>query len=320
MESVWQTSRMFLLPAVAAGALAFGVWLVLQTIFSAGKTGTEKALEDFSRVSTPKGVGSGSESDARMGSEAYKIRLAYAGFGINVTGWEKPALYLTYLGVGAGLLVPVLFFGLPVVLALGIPFIGFVAVNALVDSKWQALRMDLEREIPVMLARLSSLLKANPNLIETLENIAEGLDPQKPLKPWVLRLANKLQSQRRKGLEDMQAEAHRISPSLLLAVVEIGRVWETGGGGYSEALRMAAANLSTLMETRSQAYAVSTGAWSTARTILLALGFTLGIVIVSPVSKPYFSTFIIQMALLVVMIWGGIGYWNIRDAINDVVE
>jgi len=319
MDVVWQVLRTVLFPALAAGSLAVVAWLLLQAVLASGKTGAEKALEDFARVDTPKGEGS-QESDVAMGSEAYRIRLAYAAFGLNVAGWEKPALYLTYLVVGGVLLIPVFLFGLPLVLMLGIPFLGFIAVNALVDSKWQALRMELEREIPVMLARLSSLLKANPNLIETLENIAEGLDPQKPLQRWVLRLANKLQAQGRKGLEDMQAEAHLISPSLLLAVVEIGRVWETGGSGYSEALRMAAANLSDLMETRSQAYAVSTGAWSTARTILLALGFTLVMVIVNPVSKHYFATPVIQTALLLVMVWGGIGYWNIRDSINDVVE
>ncbi len=308
--------RSFVFPALAAGALAWIGWYLLKGALASSKTGAERALEDFSQVQAPKKT----DNDARMGSQEYKIRLAFSAYGLDVSGWEQIAVYLAYAIAGIGLSAAVVIAGLPLVLVLAAVFIGFVGVNALVDSKWDTQRLEIEREIPVMLTRLSSLLKANPNLIETLDNIAEGLDPQKPLKDWVRRFASKLQSSGRKGLEEMQEEASGISPSLMLAVVEIGRLWETGGSGYGEALRLAAGNMSDLMETRSQANAVAVGAWGTARTILLALGFTLGMVLINPVSKPFFSTTLMQIALLATLIWGGIGYWNIKDSINEVLE
>jgi len=65
---------------------------------------------------------------------------------------------------------------------------------------------------------------------------------------------------------------------------------------------------------------VAAGAWGTTRTILLALGFTLGAVLVNPVSKPAFQTPLLQLGLLLVVVWGGFGYWQIRDAIASVTE
>jgi len=121
-------------------------------------------------------------------------------------------------------------------------------------------------------------------------------------------------------LDEMQRQAQQISPALLLVVVEIGRLWETGGKGYSDALRQASENLASLVETRSQANAVAAGAWGTTRTILIALGFTLGMVLVNPISKPAFQQILMQIALLAMMFWGGLGYWQIKDAINSVTE
>jgi hypothetical protein len=118
----------------------------------------------------------------------------------------------------------------------------------------------------------------------------------------------------------MQVEAHSISPSLLLAVVEIGRLWETGGQGYTDALRLASENMADLIETRSQAHEVAAGAWGTARTILLALGFTLGSVLVNPISKPAFQMPALQFGLLAAVAWAGLGYWHIRDMIATVAD
>jgi len=304
------------LPLFAAAALAFIGYGVVAAVFASSRTQAERALADFTRpVNAPK-----SGQDAPMGSPEYKIRLGFSSFGLNVAGWEQIALYGVCGLVGIALVIPILIVGLPPVLAIAAPFLGYVAINAYFDGKWEAVRLDIDKELPTMLTRLSSLLKANPNLIETLDNVAEGLDPDKPLKDWIRRFAARLQASGRQGLDETQAEAQRISPALLLAVVEIGRLWETGGSGYIEALRLAAVNMADLMETRSQASAVAAGAWGTARTILLALSFTLGTVLVNPISKPAFQTPLMQGVMLAALIWAGFGYWNIKDAIAAVVE
>ncbi len=306
------------LPLVGAGALAWIAWSMIANLFKGSKTATQKHLDEFNRMDI--GAAGPKAAEARMGSKEYKIRLAFRSYGLDVAGWEQVAMFIAYGLFFAAASAPVIIVGLPVVLLVGAPFLGYIVVNAMVDSKWEALKLSMEKELPVMLTRLSSLLKANPNMIETLNNVAEGLDPDKPLSKWISRLANKLQASGHKGLDEMKAEAEMISSSLLLAAVEIGRVWETGGGGYTEALRMAADNLSDLMETRSQAQAVANGAWGTARTILMAVGLTMGLVLVNPVSKKYFDTPLMQAALVGMMVWAGLGYMNIRDAINEVLE
>jgi Flp pilus assembly protein TadB len=300
----------------AAGTLAYMVYFLLERLL-AYTSGPGRALDAYARRSGAEDAGA---AQAELGSRAYKICLAFSAYGLDVGGWEMPALYLAYGVAAIFLCAPVLLFGLPTSLLIAALFLGYLLVNALVEGRWERLRQQIEKEIPTLLIRLSSLLKANPNLIETLDSVADGLDPDRPLKPWVKRLASRLQSSGRRGLEEMQLEAQSISPSLLLAVVEIGRLWETGGKGYSDALRMASENVADLVQTRAQANAVASGAWGTTRTILLALGFTLGAVLVNPVSKPAFQTPLLQLGLLLLVVWGGFGYWQIRDAIASVTE
>ncbi len=305
-----------LLPWTAAAAIAWIGSILAEGLLALGRTQVEKALADFSRPA----ASIRNSQEIRMGTPEYKIHLGFRKLGLNVAGWEQVALYAGCALAAVTLAVPVLFLGLPLLLLPAAPFLGYVALSAFIDNQWQAVCWNIDRELPTMLSRLSSLLKANPNLIETLDNVAEGLDPDKPLQYWIRRFAGQLQSAGRQGLEEAQAEALPISPALLLAVVEIGRLWETGGAGYIEALRLASANLADLMETRSQANAVAAGAWSTARTILLALSFTLGAVLVNPVSKPAFQTPLMQGMMLAALIWAGFGYWNIKDAIGAVVD
>ncbi|HNT25579.1 MAG TPA: hypothetical protein PKM21_14500 [Anaerolineales bacterium] len=303
-------------PFVAAGAIATIIYLIAQMIYAV-RSGAARAVTDFRSVSEPKVKG---DKRVTFGTKEHRIQMAFKGYGLDVGGWEQPAVYLAIAVIAVGIAVPVVFLRLPFVLLLLAPFLGFVIVNAVIDGKWSDTRMSMEKEIPTVLIRLSSLLKANPNVIETLGTVAQGLDPEKPLKVWIERLTEKMHKSGQAGLKEMQDEAELISPSLLLTVVLVGRAWETGGKGYGEALRLASDNLADLMETRSQAQAVAAGAWGTSRTILMALGVTLLAVLLNPVSRPSFSTPLIQAALAVAVIWGGFGYWQIRDAINLVTE
>lgn len=307
-----------LAPITAAAALACLLYLGSGALLAGMQSGAAKALSGY--YAQPVNPGDGQTSGPPMGSRAYRIQLAFSAYGLNVSGWEEMAVYLTTALFSSLVVGSIWLAGLPPVLMLAGIFIVYTAVSAFVEGRWEGQKLAIEKEIPTLLMRLSSLIKANPNLIETLDNLAAGLDPQKPLQGIVRRLASRLQAAGRHGLEEMQAEAEGISPSLLLAVVEIGRMWETGGQGYSDALRLAADNLASLMETRSQASALAAGAWGTARTILIALGVTLGTVMANPISKPAFQLPLIQAMLVGAVVWGGIGFWRIRDMIAAVTE
>jgi hypothetical protein len=118
----------------------------------------------------------------------------------------------------------------------------------------------------------------------------------------------------------MQAEAGDISPSLLLVVVEIGRLWETGGVGYSQSFQMVSENLAGILEGRSKASAKADGAWSTIRVIVLALGGAIFLAFSSPGSSSMFRTPTVQIAILVAVAWAVVGFSYIGDLIRESVE
>lgn len=310
------TRQIFILIApILAGLAAALVGFQLSSWVLQLRSGAARALADYRVDARQKET-----TSVVMGSRRYQIGLAFSSYGINTSGWEETALWTACALAAFGIWLPLFVLGFPLVIWLAAPFLGFVIVNAMIDSKWSQLKLALEKELPTFLLRLSSFLQASPNLIRALDEVAEGLDPEKPLQAWMKRFAAELQGSGQAGLERMQAEAAGISPSLMLAVVEIGRLWETGGQGYTRALKLAGENMAQLLETRAQANAVATGAWSTARTILIALSVTLGATLTNPVSRPAMSTPLVQVALLFALVWAGLGFGQIKDLVDSIVE
>ena len=258
--------------------------------------------------------------DAPIGSPAHKIRLAFAVYGLDVNGREQFSLYLAIAVLGLGLAIGAAVFGLPPLFWLGGPAIAYFAVNSLVNSKWNKVRMAMEKEIPSFLMNLSSMIQINPNVLQVLEDASLSLNPKGQLKPWIERLVSSIQSHGRKGLEEMQAEAGDLSPSLLLVVVEIGRLWETGGQGYSQSFQMVSENLAGILEGRSKAFSKADGAWGTIRVIVLALGGAILMAFSTPGSSTLFRTPGAQIAIAVAIAWSVFGFSYIGDLIRESVE
>ncbi len=63
---------------------------------------------------------------------------------------------------------------------------------------------------------------------------------------------------------------------------------------------------------------MAAGAWGTTRTILIALGFTLGMVLVNPISKPAFQQPLMQVALLAMIEGYAPSYGGYSDIIGGV--
>jgi len=257
---------------------------------------------------------------APIGSPAYKIRLAFAGFGLDVNGHEQLSLYVTIGILSLGLAISAAAFGLPTLFWLGGPAIAYFAVNSLVKGKWNQVCTALEREIPSFLMNLSSVIQLTPNVIQALEDASLSLDPGGYLRPWIERLVHGIQSQGKKGLDEIQAEAGDISPSLLLAVVEIGRLWETGGQGYSRSFQMVAENLGSILEGHARASSKAAGAWGTIRVIVLALGGAILLAFSAPGSSALFRTPTAQIAILLAIAWATFGFSYIGDLIHETIE
>jgi len=257
---------------------------------------------------------------APVGSQAYKIRLACSGFGLDVAGWEELALWAARILVTLVLAVPIALSSLPPMVYLVAPAVAYVAVNSVINNKWNSIRLGIEKEIPTLLLRVSAVVQASPNVMDALTEVTASLDPDGPLKAWMERFTQRLQISGQKGLEDALAEATAISPSLALVVIEIGRLWETGGIGYIEAFRLVSDNLAGILEARAQAAAKSAGAWGTVRIILLALGFAIYMVMGNPGTAHMFHAWYAQLGLLAVLVWAAVGWNIIGDTIQEATR
>ena len=304
-----------ILPLVAASALAAIGFYTLEWLLSLA-AGSRKALADFSNTREAGKNG----QQVSMGSQPYKIRLAFSSYGLDVSGWEETALYLAYGLAALVLLVPIALAGFPPVIWLAAPGLAYVIVNSLVAGKWNKVRQAIEKEIPLLLTRLSGSLQASANVLNALSEEAEDLEPGGPLQAWVRRLVQKMQSAGVAGLQEMQQEARDISPALLLFSVQVERLYATGGQGYLQAFQMTSQNLSNLLETRAEAVAVADGAWGTIRIIVLALGGAVASVMLNPASKTISGNPLVQVAILIAIVWAGVGWWYIGDTIQTATE
>ena len=300
-----------ILAAVCAAVMAYGL---LNWLFSR-RPSSDSLLRDYGASQTAATV-----SESRTGSQEYKIAIAFAGYGLDVRGRELFSLYLAIGIVGTGLVIAMAVIGLPMLFWLAGPVVGYFGVNSLINSKWNTVRMAMEKEIPSFLMNLSSVIQLNQNVMQALEDASLSLNPKGPLKPWIERLVHAIQSRGKKGLDEMQAEASDISSSLLLVVVEIGRLWETGGQGYSQSFQMVSENLAGILQGRSKAFSKADGAWGTIRVIVLALGGAIFLAFSTPGSSQLFRTLTAQIAIVVAVAWAAFGFSYIGDLIREAVE
>jgi len=308
----------FIFPLLAAGALAVCLYFLLNGLL-AWQWGARRALADFQQAEVDPGSPK-DQSTPQMGSKIYKLRVAFSVYGLDVSGWEQSALVLAYASGAIVLLLPLIMFRLPMLLWLAAPVLSFFLVNGLVESKWSKLRQQIEKEIPLLLTRLSGALQSSSNILAVLSEEAENLEPGGPLQAWLVRLVQRIQAQGASGLTSIQEEAKDISPALLLFAVQVERLYETGGQGYVEAFQMTADNLSGLLETRAEANAVADGAWGTVRIIALALGAALVSVLLNPASTAISQNSLVQAGMLFAILWAGVGFWYIGNTIREAVE
>jgi len=308
-----------IIPILAAACAAVIVYGLLSWLFGR-RPSSEALLRDFASPQARATV-----AEARVGSQEHKIRMffehsAFAGYRLDVSGRELLSLYLTVGALGLGIAVILASLGMPPLFWLAGPAVAYFGVNSLVNGRWNKVRRSMEKEIPSFLMNLSSVIQLNPNVIQALEDASLSLNPQGQLKPWIERLGHALQSRGKPGLDEMQAEASDISSSLLLVVVEIGRLWETGGQGYAQSFQMVSENLSGILEGRARAYAKADGAWGTIRVIVLALGGAIFIAFSTPGSSELFRTPTAQIAIVAAVAWAGFGFTYIGDLIRESVE
>lgn len=273
-----------ILPFVGAGVAAF-------MIFVFGKSLSEDLFKRRSKDRVKDMVGIEEIKDikpADFGSKEYKIRLAFARFNVDVYQHERLALNATRIlaAVVFGTAMHLLF-NLPWATSSAGSIGGILIVNAFAANAWMKLCNDIDKEIPIFLSGFTSTIQVNPNVLQAVEEEASVLAVNSPLKRWLTdRFVRQGQERGISALDDLIAEAFRVSNSLGVMVFLIGRLWRTGGMEWRRSFGLAAQNLEGVMEARVLGLAAGTSAKNAVKVII---GVTM-LVIMVMARNPIFST------------------------------
>ncbi len=250
------------------------------------------------------------------GSQAHRIRLAAAAYGLDVTGWEQAALYTAYAVLSLPLVFALLSLKRGALLALGGPPLAVMIVNSTIEGKWHDYRARMVREIPLLMSRLSGTLQVRQNVRLALSDEVQNLDPKGPLREWLTYVTAGLQ--RGEKLSRYQEEARAISPALALLITQLERAQETGGGGYADAFTTSALRLQDILTVQAEAHATAASARKVIRNIVLMLGIS--IVSMFRQLPVGIAPAWMDAGLLLLIAWAFYGWNYINHLIAEVVE
>jgi hypothetical protein len=304
-----------LLPALGAAALAVIGYLVAERlVMGLGSKSSVTRLEAFAGTAAAPGV-----TAVPVGSSTHRVRLAFARYGIAAGGREDFILWMARLVVGIGLTLLLLVAGLPFVTSLIGLVAGYVLVNGLITRTWNKMRTDVEAEIPGLLSGLKSAISTAPNVPQALADTARTLRIGGPLRSWAEQTASRMHAEGQPCLEALRKEAAAVSSSLAVCVELIGRMWTTGGEGYSQAFENAADNLRDVLSARVLARARGAGAQSTTN-LLMGLAFVVIVFINrNPSMAVTVRTPLVQVAYAVIFLMIVYGYTMINNMIENAV-
>lgn len=258
---------------------------------------------------------------SHYGSQEFKIRLAFAKYHITVT--KNEYLYLNLARLGMGVLVSLallLIFNLPPGASAAGMIGGLMIVNTLAGTAWTEMCGNIDREIPIFLSGFTSTIQVNPNVMQAVEEETTVLQAGGPLQKWLrerfLRLG---QEKGVSAVEELVAEAFRISNALGVMVFLIGRLWRTGGMEWARSFALASANLEGVMEARIMGLAAGQSAKGAVKVII---GVTLAVVIVlarNPLFTSAMHSLLVQAVYGVGIITMIFGYGYMGNMIDNLM-
>ena len=292
---------------LTAAGLGIGGWAIAQLMLQY-KRG-QSALETYYSIATE-------HLPVPVGSWEHRVRVA---FGEKAAGREQAVYWGASVAVGLALAIGLILAQIPLLYAVPLGLLGgWLTINTWLNTKWLQIVRAIEHELPTFLRTLGSVLAVTPNVTEALEEATASLEVHGPLWKWMQRFAHELRINRHAAFETMKQEAGRLSPHLLFTVVEIQRLWETGGQQFAHAFRQAAEDQARLMRARNEAQAEIDGARSTLRVILLSLG---GAVYFSIRMNPQpYTTLWGKMGLAGVAALAAVGWWLLQSMMREVLE
>ena len=301
-------------PALVAGLAAFTVGYILYDLVVKRRIAASQAEKQLRGFLTD-AADEETVAELPVDSWGYKFQVA----GIQV----RPEQAQTYLYGGSALLAAVAFlganaFGLPPILALGLAGFAVMVPTLYLNGKVKTRAKRMEKELPMALQRVATNIRIHPDVAETLQAVAETLDEDSPLAAELRRTARDLRTHGRQALDEFEARAQLVSPSLAAVAFQLGRYAERGSGAFGEAFTAAAENLHKILEGRSKAEAKSSEAMGAIKIIPAMLALVMLYFMNDPTMKATFQMPMMQIFLAVLAGWMGLGYWFMKGMIEDI--
>ena len=260
-------------------------------------------------------------AEAAVGSEEYKVRLVFSRWGLDVSGRERPALWGLRLGLMGTAAGATLLMGLPPAFAGIAAVAGWFISGEMVEGKWRETQQKVEEELPTFLSRLSGMVETTQNIPQAVETVAMTMDTKSPLRAWLEgRLLAQMTAVGRRALDDLLPEAYAVSPSLGIAVFEIGRLWDVGGAGFADAFKLAAENQANVQRGRVVVAAKASSARGTVKLMIGTLIFTIWMMMSSPSLSSVTRDPLVQLMYIIGGVWMLYGYRFMNNRIDEAIS
>ena len=316
MDAIVDTlARLDVPPALVAALAAFTVGYILYEFLVRRRIAASRAEKNL-RAFMSDGADDDAVQELPVHSWGYKFQVA----GIVSV---KPEQAAAYLYGGSALLCLFAFLvavslALPGLIAVGIAGFAAVLPALYLNGKVKAQTRRLEKELPMALQRIATNIRIHPDVAETLQAVADTLGEDSPLAADLRRTARGLRTRGRQALDEFEARAQLVSPSLAAVAFQLGRYAERGSGAFGQAFTRAAENLHKILEGRSKAESKSSEAMGAIKIIPAMLALVMLYFLNDPTMKATFQMPVMQVFLAVLAGWMGLGYWFMKGMIEDI--
>ena len=306
-----------ILPVIGAVLIAYLIYTIGQRLAKVVfKQKTSKRVKDLIGFKEEQKV-----KPSDFGSPEFKIRLAFSKYNIDVYQHETLAINLARIGAALLFVAIIHFiFGLPLMTSMAGGLGGILVINSFANSAWMKMCNEVDKEIPIFLSGFTSTIQVNPNVLQAVEEESTVLAVNSPLKKWLIERFVRLGQERGVSmLDDLVAEAFRISNSLGIIVFLIGRLWRTGGMEWKRSFALAASNLDGVMEARVLGLAAGNSAKGAVKLIIFVTLFIILVMARNPVFRSSMESPVVQAVYATSILMMIFGYGFMGNMIDSLM-
>ncbi len=225
--------------------------------------------------------------------------------------------------------VAVLLTGFPIAVGVAAAVLGYLIPRRWIEGQIKGRGRRIDQELPMTYVRLSSILRANPDVAQALLETANSIEIERggsvtPLSGELRLTASEMLTKtigRESALQRLQRRAPSTSLSNLGLLLE--RLSQTAAGAshsrFFAAFESASQNVQAIIEARETARSKASMALRSAQIIPVMLIIMTVSLMNSPTTRESFASPIVQMVMALAVVLMFIGYTFMSDMVRDAV-